>query len=161
MPRMKDISEPTAPNRIKKNRRDKSACPFCSTRIKRKTTTSRMKSCKVCKAQKDNTSDLSCCKGADLWRKGKGFRCFTCGSELLETNKAGKKVCIHWELIDRERLRAIQSVKRLTYLGLKDSKACIEQVIDGHPIEVEAISIEAAKNLVRELIGLGYKAERY
>ena len=161
MPRMKDISEPIAPSRIKRNRRDKSACPFCSARIKRKTATSRMKSCEACKAQKDNASDLNCCKGADLWRKGTDFRCFTCGSELLETNKAGKKVCIHRELFDKERVSAIKSVKRLTYLGLKDSKERIEQVIDGHPIEVEAISIEAAKNLVRELIGLGYKAERY
>ena len=51
-------------------------------------------------------------------------------------------------------------MKRLTYLGLKDSKERIEQVIDGHPIEVEATSIEAAKNLVKELIRFGYEAER-
>ena len=67
MPRMKDISEPIAPSRIKRNRRDKSACPFCSARIKRKTATSRMKSCEACKAQKDNASDLNCCKGCLLY----------------------------------------------------------------------------------------------
>lgn len=160
MPRMKYISEPTAPSRIKRNRRDKNACPFCSARIKRKTATSRMKSCEACKAQKDNASDLRCCKGANFWRKGTDFKCFTCGSDLLETDKVGKKVCIHRELIDRNRVSAIRSVKRLTCLGLKDSKARIEQVIDGHSIEVEATSIDAAKSLVRELIRFGYEAER-
>lgn len=160
MPSMKDISEPTAPSRIKRNRRDKSACPFCRARIRRKTATSRMKSCEACKAQKDNAPDLSCCKGANFWRKGKEFRCFTCGSELLEANKADKKIRIHRELIDRKRVSAIKSVKRLTYLGLKDSKKLIEQVIDGHPIEVEATSNEAANKLVKELLGFGYEAER-
>ena len=74
--------------------------------------------------------------------------------------KAGKTVRILKELSDKQRISAINAVKKRTGLGLKFSKKAIEEVIDGRFIDVEATSFDAAERLINELTKFGYNAER-
>ena len=73
---------------------------------------------------------------------------------------AGKTVRILEELSDKQRVYAIKSVRNLTDLGLKGSKEGIEKVIDGGSFDVEAVSNEAAAQLVQELTDFNYSSER-
>lgn len=85
MSKLVDLEETTPPHRIKRKRRDKTCCPFCSAFL-RKIKGKRIGVCDNCQAQADKTIKIKCCKGAKIWRKGSdNFKCFTCGSKVLPT----------------------------------------------------------------------------
>ena len=82
-----EIEKEIPPARIKRNRRDQIACPFCNSRIPKTSKGGRRKkTCDHCKGAIEKNLISACCKGS-VWRKGTEFICFTCGKEMTAEGK--------------------------------------------------------------------------
>jgi hypothetical protein len=82
---MYDDKSEISPVRIKRNRREKSKCPFCNTRINTTGNGGRRKLiCDHCRAQIAKDESSPCCAKSKVWSYNAEFRCFTCGKVVRD-----------------------------------------------------------------------------
>ena len=71
------------PSRVKRNRRNKSHCPFCCSTIPMTFSGSRrMKKCAKCRAGINTDIASKCCPKSSVWQLGSIAKCFTCGKVI-------------------------------------------------------------------------------